>query len=269
MMTELLKTTFDGTPIPTSSSLDTSIFANVPHENTEKKNASSLHDTPRTVDSPPDTASNTSDDTESTTNEPINARLQTTADDTPDATNATDLTEVVPSSTESPNHVFLNVARVLIVVVLLLSIVYMIYWVLQNIYGIDIWESVKDVCGWTSLSKQFSTPLSEWNTFANTTTHVADTSTHNAMELSTTPLSNVAHGALPASQNVSASIIEPIKNMFGVDSNAGLAQTQAPHADGVFLPQRSGPLTKEGSDMKKVLSDKTVSTLLDMMAQIK
>lgn len=290
MMTELLRTTFDGTPIPTSSSLDTSVFAHVPHEDNKS------HDpTPTPQDtaasSPNDSESDTGSDTGSdmgsetpdalgrSSSDPESVQSNTTTNNTV-AKDTMQFTQASASSiTEPPKNVFLNVARVLMVIVVLLSVLYLVYWVLQNIYGIDLWESLKEVCGWSSLSKQFATPLSEWNSKQNTS-HVSNApttnNTNNTIELSDTPqqhtmtdLPNTNHHNLPANQNVSASIIEPIKNMFGMDSNTVPSQAQAPHADGRFHSPYSGPLTKEGTEMKKTLSDKTVSTLLDMMAQIK
>lgn len=127
--------------------------------------------------------------------------------------------ELSPSTTPAvaslreEGNVYLRIAQVLLVIVVVIALLYVVYWIIQNVYKIDLWN----ICTqwWTG---QQPRPLT-----------LVDTPHHNDT----------------------------------VSFDVPTLSSSAPHADGV----RGG--MNSGHDMKKTLSDQSVSTLLDLMTTFK
>lgn len=199
------------------------------------------------------------------------------------------------------SNVYLQIARVLFAIVILLSIVYLIYWILQNIYDIDPMQSINK---WVSTSplSNLSKPLNELTASvatagattaiaANTVLSSTDTPQqqqqqpssplsqpfeNNASSTTTEqPLTATTSSSNPPNSNADnkstlSSLFAPLSNLFRLSES-----NLAPHKDGVsdhtVQPQMTplqGPLTSDGMQMKNTLSDKSVSVLLDLMAKI-
>ena len=140
-------------------------------------------------------------------------------DNTP-ATQTAVLTDAQQSPLQEEGSIYINIAKVLLVLVVILALFYVAYWVLQNVYKIDIVEQGKQWLGMKASSQVFSP--------SNTSSPIVETTDMSSLPLFSTPSSNHV----------------------------------APHADGVHN------MSTQGSHMKNALSDKSVSTLLDLMANV-
>lgn len=140
-------------------------------------------------------------------------------DNTP-ATQTVVLTDAQQSPLQEEGSIYINIAKVLLVLVVILALFYVAYWVLQNVYKIDIVEQGKQWLGMKASSPVFSP--------SNTSSPIVETTDMSSLPLFSTPSSNHV----------------------------------APHADGVHN------MSTQGSHMKNALSDKSVSTLLDLMANV-
>jgi hypothetical protein len=202
------------------------------------------------------------------------------------------------------SNVYLQIARVLFALVILLSVVYLIYWILQNIYDIDPIESINKWVSTSSLSN-LSKPLNELTASVATAGATTAIATNTALSTTETPQQQPSSLLSQPSENENenennkssttteqprtptivssnppnsnptnstwSSMFAPLSNLFR-QSESNLA----PHKDGVsdhnmVQPQMTplqGPLTSDGMQMKRTLSDKSVSVLLDLMAKI-
>ena len=105
----------------------------------------------------------------------------------------------------------------LLVIVVIVAMLYVVYWVLQNVYKINILEKGKELLG--------------------------------------------MNGSSQGSTTVSQSVLQPQETP---DVPQYLTRVSpAPHADGAYNT------TNGGVQMKNTLTDKSVSALLDLMANIK
>jgi hypothetical protein len=225
------------------------------------------------------------------------------SDASPDANRTpTEITQApipISTSTTTPapttDNVYLQAARVLLIAVILLSVSYLIYWIMQNVYNIDPIAKLTRLVEDTPLAN-FSKPLNQLATTGATvgatvlaseamgttppkTHHRTDQIPLSAPEYSNTdapsnvgysddaneePTQTPTHGPSPSQQPPQhgvSSILSPLQEMFRQTNSAS-----APHTDGIRRQQV--PLTAQGTQMKKTLSDKSVSVLLDMMSQI-
>jgi len=290
-MSLLLTTTDDGTPIPSSNSIETSLYADVPKEDED-------------VDVVGDGEESDSDDADARKVLPNPSNLSVAspnANSTP-TENIPPPAEQVPlppTSTTTPapttDNVYLRVARVLLIAVILLSVAYLIYWIMQNVYDIDPIAKLTSLVEATPLAN-FSKPLNQlattgatvgatvlasgaMNTTPPNTQHTPDQRQLSALEYSNTeapsnvgdsgdtneeptqtPTSEPSPPQQPPQKGLS-SILGPLQEMFRQTNTAS-----APHTDGIS--RHPVPLTAQGTQMKKTLTDKSVSVLLDMMSQI-
>lgn len=279
-------------PIPSSQSIETSLFANVPKEDTPP-------DQRKTNDVQEDAMGRVKDKDEPTRTQHKERRIsaldtaKTPNDDVMSLTTPTPATTATPST--NADNVYLQVARVLLIVVIVLSILYLAYWVLQNVFDIDPLAKLTEFVDASPLSN-FSKPLNQLSTLsapvgASVATALAVPSVSLAAPSvsSSTPLPEAIRSPPPPStpprqqpqqlppqppsrqeeptptQPPSTSLFAPLQNLFRSSTTSS-----APHTDGVVAqrPSLRGPLTAEGSKMKKELSDKSVSALLDLMSQI-
>ena len=308
-MSALLQTAVDDTPLPTSSSSDKNrtMYANTP-TNADDIGARDASDTNDST--PQNEKYNMHTPTYSApfidTTSPANAAPALHTQPLRDTSTLNNATTLVSPDTSVDSNVYLQIARVLLVVVIMLSIVYFVYWIMQNIYDIDPLETVGEWLSNSPLSN-FSKPLNELTTSAavagtvaigsTLSAQAADTANVNANDDGTqlsqpTPLhqqqmnhEHVRSVELPQTTqsqrqpylpqtekqqkalSTFSSLFAPLQNLFHRSES-----NRAPHKDGVFVhPQQTpmqGPLTEEGTQMKKTLSDKSVSVLLDLMSKI-
>lgn len=255
-MSVLLKSNTDGMSIPSTNSKETTLYAEVPKPEDDSAavtaNSAALmptvtHASPKRDDTPPDTTSTPT-------------RSEQTATTT--------------------DNVYLQVARALLIVVIGLSLAYLVYWVLQNVFGIDPMAKINALVEASPLSN-LGKPLNALVATAVATSVAPAVQPTDAKSPTPAPapeptplptpppLGNNASAPettpIPSSTSAS-SLLAPLRQLL---SQAPMLSS-APHKDGVTQPsgQYQGPLSAEGSHMKKKLEDKTVSALLDLMSQI-
>jgi hypothetical protein len=126
--------------------------------------------------------------------------------------------------------VYLNIAKVLLVLVVVIALLYVVYWVVHNVYKIDLVETVAEYVG-----------------------------------LQPPTTGNVVGGNAPpppppdSMRSSSSTQVMPEPEPLHYYSNDN---TTAPHADGAYQA------SAHGAQMKSTLSDKSVSALLDLMANV-
>ena len=288
-MSLLLSTTDDGTPIPSSNSIETSLYADVPKED-------------EGVDVVGDADETDNDEADAKDALSIPSSMSVVSPDanrTPTEIKRAPIPISTSTTTPAPttDNVYLQVARVLLFAVILLSVAYLIYWVMQNVYNIDPIAKLTSLVEDTPLAN-FSKPLNQLATTGATvgatvlasgamgttppkTHHTTDQIPLSAPEYSNTdapsnvgysddaneePTQTPTHGPSPSQQpprpqHGVSSFIGPLQEMFRQTNSAS-----APHTDGTS--RQPVPLMAQGTQMKKTLTDKSVSVLLDMMSQI-
>lgn len=183
-----------------------------PHVSNRSSNESSTSNVLTNIDTKSNTKNNGEDE----------SSLQSDKPDTTKKITPLPLSNLSSNVLHEEGNVYLNLAKVLLVIVVIVAMLYVVYWVLQNVYKIDLLQKGKE---WVGMDIFSSTPTGQ-SLYENTSPPT------------------------PPSHDV---------DMLQYNTNV----SPAPHADGTYNT------SSQGVQMKKKLSDKSISALLDLMANIK
>ena len=180
-------------------------------------------------------------------------------------TNTSNTEPNTESNTEIPesDNVFLKIANVLLVVVILLVVAYLVYWVIENVYNINVYNYIKHALFGQSNSVSAGAMASVAAASAAASTLVQDKT-----QKSHVPASSKQYAFTPTT----ASTYPTNSNNTSKNMPLPVSHTLTPHLASFDLPS-SAPHARNssnvGESMKQRLSDKSISALLEEMSKIR